>query len=149
MHPTGAGWDWGWGREGEKAPRTRGECARQAPGCLSRSDGEGIKHRRSRVHAFVEHWRAGTARSAGHAPYGAAGSLSSVEGKAAPVPPCSGTELETLTRDHLRPPVSGQKLDTEEASKQKPNNQREQPQKGPVQQIKITVGNTNYTGRGL
>ena len=24
MHPTGAGGDWGWGRRGEKAHRTRG-----------------------------------------------------------------------------------------------------------------------------
>ena len=45
---------------------------------------EGKKSRRSFLfHAFVEHLRAGTACSAGHAPYRAAGSLSSVEGKAA------------------------------------------------------------------
>ena len=37
MHPTG-NWvwgNWGWGRGGEKGHRARGECARQAPGCLS------------------------------------------------------------------------------------------------------------------
>ena len=46
--------------------------------------------------------------------------------------------------------MSGQKLDTEEMGKQKPNKQREPvQQKGPVQQIKIPEGNTNYTGRGL
>ena len=45
--------------------------------------------------------------------------------------------------------MSGQKLDTEETSKQKPNKQREPLQKGLVQQIKTPVGNTDYTGRGL
>ena len=45
--------------------------------------------------------------------------------------------------------MSGRKLDTEETSKQKPNKQRELLQKGPVQEIKIPVGNTDYTGRGL
>ena len=43
----------------------------------------------------------------------------------------------------------GRKLGTEETSKQKPNKQREPLQKGPVQQIKIPVDNTDYTGRGL
>ena len=47
MHPTGTGWDWGWGCGGEKACRTWGECARQAPGCLSRLDGEGTKSKHS------------------------------------------------------------------------------------------------------
>ena len=69
--------------------------------------------------------------------------------KAVPVPPYSTTELATWARVHLRPPVSGQKLDTEETGKQKPNKQREPLQKGPVQQIKIPVDNTDYTGRGL
>ena len=45
--------------------------------------------------------------------------------------------------------MEGRKLGTEETSKQKPNKQREQLQKGPVQQIKIPVENTDYTGRGL
>ena len=45
--------------------------------------------------------------------------------------------------------MSGRKLDTEETGKQKPNKQREPLHKGPVQQIKIPVGNTDYTGRGL
>ena len=68
----------GWGRGGEKARRIQGECARPAPGCLSRLDGEGTKRRRSFLfRTLVEHPRAGTARSAGHAPYGTAGSLSS------------------------------------------------------------------------
>ena len=99
--------------------------------------------------AFVEHRRAGTARSAGHAPYRAAGTLSSVEGKAASAPPHSARELGTRIRVHLRPPVSGPKLGTEETGRQKPDKQRELLQKGPVQQIKIPVGNTDYTGRGL
>ena len=46
-HPTCAGGDWGWGRGRQKAPRTPGERAREAPGCLSGSDGEGTKRRRS------------------------------------------------------------------------------------------------------
>ena len=45
--------------------------------------------------------------------------------------------------------MSGWKLDTEETCKQKPDKQREPLEKGPVQQIKIPVGNTDYTGRGL
>ena len=45
--------------------------------------------------------------------------------------------------------MSGQKLGTEETGKQKPNKQREPLQKALVQQIKIPVDNTNYTGRDL
>ena len=45
--------------------------------------------------------------------------------------------------------MSGQKLDTEDTGKQKPNKQMERLQKGPVQQIKIPVDNTDYTRRGL
>ena len=67
--PDRAGGDWGWDRGGEKAHRIRGECARQAPGCLSRSDGEGTNRRRSLLfRTFVEHPGAGTARSTGPAP---------------------------------------------------------------------------------
>ena len=52
----GAGGDSGWGRGWEKVRRTRGECTHQAPGCLSRLDGEGTKSRRSFLfRAFVEH----------------------------------------------------------------------------------------------
>ena len=80
----------GAGDGGQKACRTRGECAHQAPGCLSRSAGEGTKSRRSFLfRAFVEYRRAGTARCAGHATYRAAGSLSSPEGKAAPSLPAA------------------------------------------------------------
>ena len=45
--------------------------------------------------------------------------------------------------------MSGQKLGTEETGKQKPNKQRESLQKGPVQQVKTPVENTDYTGREL
>ena len=45
--------------------------------------------------------------------------------------------------------MSRQKLGTEETGKQKPNKQRELLQKGLVQQIKIPVGDTDYTERGL
>ena len=73
---------------------TRGECAWQAPGCLS-CLGLGRKERSFLFRTFVEFPRAGTARSAGHTPYRTAGSLSSVEGKAVPVPPRSAMELAT------------------------------------------------------
>ena len=45
--------------------------------------------------------------------------------------------------------MSGWKLDTEETGKQKLNKQRELLQKGPVQQLKIPVENTDYTRRCL
>ena len=45
--------------------------------------------------------------------------------------------------------MSEPKLGTEETGRQKPDKQRELLQKGPVQQIKIPVGNTDYTGRRL
>ena len=70
-------------------------------------------------------------------------------GKAAPLPPRSATELANLNKRPAPLPVSGQKLGNEETGKQKPNKQREPLQKGPVQQIKIPVDNTDYTGRGL
>ena len=35
MHRTGAGGNWGWDHGGEKVHHTQGECAHQAPGCLS------------------------------------------------------------------------------------------------------------------
>ena len=92
--PTGTGGDWGREHGGEKACHSRGEGARQAPGCLSRWDAEGTKSRRSfLLRAFVEHPRAGTAGSAGPAPYGTAGSLSSVtrESSARPSPQREGT----------------------------------------------------------
>ena len=141
---TGAG-----DAEGRRRARTLEERARQAHGCLSRSDGEGTKSRRSFLfRAFVEHPRAGTARSAGHAPHRAAGSLSLLEGKAAPAPPGSATELATWARP---PPPACVRAEIRHWRdlKQKPNKQREPLQKGPVQQIKIPVGDTDYTGRGL
>ena len=131
--------------------RTRGECTRQAPGCLSRSDGEGTKSRRSFLfHVFVEPPRGGTARSTGHAPYRAAGSLSSVDGESStsPSPQRNGTSNLNETTSPP-PPVSGRKSGTEETGKQKPHKQREPLQKGPEQQIKIPEDNTDYTGRGL
>ena len=111
-HPTCTGGDWGWGHGEQKAhtPDWRGEtetgtaegrrrappgesAAPQAPGCLSRVGGEGTKRRCSRVSAFVEDPRARTAHSAGHAPYRAAGSLSSIDGESStpPSPQRKGT----------------------------------------------------------
>ena len=79
---TGAQGNWGWALGGEKAHHTRGECAHQAPGFLSCSGREGTKRRPNLVHAFVENPKTETAGNAGPAPYRAAGSLSSVDGKA-------------------------------------------------------------------
>ena len=53
------------------------------------------KQARLFVPGFCGTPRAGTARSAGHAPHRTAGNLSSVDGKAAPVPPRSSRELAT------------------------------------------------------
>ena len=103
-HPTDVGGDWGWGRGGQKVHHTRGEWHK--------------KQAQLFVPCLCGTPRAGTARSAGHAPYRTAGSLSSVERKAAPAPPRSATELATQIRVHLRPPVSGLKLGTEETGKQ-------------------------------
>ena len=162
MHPTGPRGNWGWDSGGDKVHGTRGECARQAPGSLSCSAGEGTKRRPNQVRALVEYPKTGSARHAGPTPYRAAGSLSSVDGEsthpwagqsqcgqntgsaphtgrwslsAAPLPPRSRTELVNLNKRPPSPPGSGRKLDTEETSKQKPNKQREPLQKGPVQQI--------------
>ena len=71
-----------------------------------------------------------------HAPYRVGGNLSSVDREAAPLPPRSAMELVNLNIDHLPPPLSGWKLGTEEAGKQKPNKQREPLQKGPCNRLK-------------
>ena len=47
----------GWDCGGERFRCTWGEGARQAPGSLSFSDGDGTKHRPNRVCAFVEYPR--------------------------------------------------------------------------------------------
>ena len=173
-HPTGG--NWGWDRGGEKVHRTRGECARQAPGSLSCSAEEGTKRRPNQVHAFVEYLKTGTARNAGPAPYRAARSLSSVDGEsthlwaganpvwpdiasvpctrqwylsAAPHPPCSKTEPANQNKRPPLPACVRTAIRHWRDGKQKPNKQREPLQKGPVQQIKIPVGNTDYAGKGL
>ena len=98
----GADRDWGWGRGGEKAHCTRGECARQAPGCRSCSDGKGTKSRCSFLfRAFVEHPRAGTARSTRHAPSRAARSLSSIDGESSTSP---SLQCEETSNRNKRPP---------------------------------------------
>ena len=74
--------NWGWAGGGDKAHCTRGEGARQAPGCLSCSEGQGTKRRPNRGCTFVEDPETGTARNSGPAPWRAAWSLSSVDGKA-------------------------------------------------------------------
>ena len=66
------------------------------------------------------------------------------------LPPHSTTEQVSLNKRPPRPLVSGRKLDTEETCKhKKPNKHREPLWKWQVQQIKIPVVNTDYTGRGL
>ena len=114
-HPTSVGGDWGWRCRGQKAHAPdwrgwklrlgppRGEAAPH-PGRVRRSSswlpellGQG-RHKMQAQLFVLRFWelpRAGTARSAGHAPYRAAGSLSSVEGRATPAPPRSMTELAT------------------------------------------------------
>ena len=114
---------------GDKVHCTRGECACQAPGCLSCSGQEGTKRRPSWVYTFVEYPKTGTTRNSGPAPYRAACTLSSVDGEsthplagqtqcgwntataphtgqwhlsAAPLPPRSTTEQANLNK---RPPL--------------------------------------------
>ena len=65
--------------------------------------GEGTKRRRNRVCAFVEYPKTGTARSAEHAPYRAAGSLSSVDRESNAPAPHSATELANLNKRPLPP----------------------------------------------
>ena len=70
---------------------------------------------------------------------------------APPYPPQDWTELANLSK---RPPPPAcvcvrAEIRHRRDGKQKPNKQRESLQKGPVQQVKIPEGNTDYTGRGL
>ena len=137
---------------------------------------EGTKRRRNRIHTFVEYPKTGTACNAGHAPYRAHGSLSSVDREstdtpeqgqtqcsqsmvsathtqqylsAAPRPPHSRTKLANLNKRSPPPACVRAEIRHWGDSKQKPNKQRESLQKGPAQQIKIPEGNTDYTRRGL
>ena len=86
MYPTGMHGNRDWAPGGDKAHRTRAECAHQAPGCLSCWGGEGTKRRPNQVCTSVEYPKTGTARHAGPAPYRAAGSLSSVDGESTDTP---------------------------------------------------------------
>ena len=153
----------------EKAPKPLAAWTAEA--------GEGTTHGRNRIRAFVEDPKTGIACKAGPAAYRAAGSLSRVDGESTdtPVrgkPSVAGTRrvLPTHSDICLQRPPSPQQDWTELANlnkrpppptsvraeirhlrdgKQEPNKQGEPFQKGPVQQIKIPEGNTNYTGRGL
>ena len=160
-HPTGARRNWGWGCGGERVPKPLAAWAAQA--------GEGTKRRRNRVRAFVEDRKTGTALNTGPAPYRAARSLSRVDGKAQtplyganPVWPEHGEcSPHTATsacsappspqQDWTEPPPACVRAEIRHRrdSEQKPNKQRESLQKGPMQQVKIPEGNTDYTGRGL
>ena len=91
-----------WGRGGEKARRTRGECACQAPGRLSCSGWGRHKTQAQPSLRFCGHPKTGPARHAGPAPYRAAGSLSSVDGEGSAPPPRSATEAANLNQ---RPPL--------------------------------------------
>ena len=68
---------------------------------------------------------------------------------APPSPQQDWTELANLNKRSPPPACVRAEIRHREGGKQKPNKQRESLQKGPVQQIKIPEGNTNYTGRGL
>ena len=140
----------GLGTRKAEGARTPGERAREAPGCLSVSDGEGTKCRRSFLFRLL--WNTGGLEpraAAGHAPYRTAGSLSSVAGESSTSPSPQRNRTSNLNKSPPRPPVSGRKLGTEETGKEKPNKEREPLQKGPVQQIKTPVDNTDYTRRAL
>ena len=157
-HQTGG--DWGWGCGGEKVhardwrgwklrlgPR-RGEGARQAPGCLSRSDGEGTKRRCRRVRAFVEHPRARTAQRRARAIESSREpEQRRWESSARPSPQREGTR-----NPNKRPPPPAcvraeirHRRDRQTEAKQTKGTASE----GTVQQIKTPVGDTDYTGRGL
>ena len=131
--------------------------------------------RRNWIRAFVEDPKTGTASNAGPAPYRAAGSLSSVDGKAqtplcgaspvwpeqasaphtqrhlpaAPALPAAGLNWTSEPKRSPPPACVRAEIRHRRDGKQKPNKQREALQKVPVQQDKIPEGNTVYTGRGL
>ena len=79
----------GWDRGGEKAHHTRGECAHQAPGCLSCSDrGRHKMQTQPSLHFCgvpenlnLSGLGLGSARNSGPAPWRAAWSPSSVDGE--------------------------------------------------------------------
>ena len=127
MYPTCAYRNRGWDCGGEKAHCTQGECAHQAPGCLSSSSQGRHKMQAQPSPHFCGITGTGTARNTGPAPYRAAGSMRSVDGEsthpwagqtqcgqntvsaphtqrylsAAPLPPHSTTEPANLNK---RPP---------------------------------------------
>ena len=59
------------------------------------------------------------------------------------------TELTNINKRSSPPACARAEVRHRRDGKQKPNKQREPLQKGPVQQVKIPEGNTDYTGRGL
>ena len=66
-----------------------------------------------------------------------------------PSPQQDWTELANLNKRSPPPACARAEVRHRRDRKQKPNKQRESLQKGPVQQVKIPEGNTDYTGRGL
>ena len=177
MHPTGARAETEAGtKEGRRrtAPRQSAPikllAAWAAPG-----RGRHKTQAQLSLCACVEDPKTGTAGNTGPAPYRAARSLSSVDGEsahpwaganpvwpntvsaphtqrypsAAPRPPRSATEQADLNERPPPPARVRAEIRHWRDGKQRPNKQREPLQKGPVQQIKIPVGDTDYTGRGL
>ena len=68
-------------RRGGKRHAASGEIVPKPLSVSTAQAGEGPKCRRNRIRAFVEYPKTGTALNAGPAPFGAAGSLSSVDGE--------------------------------------------------------------------
>ena len=68
---------------------------------------------------------------------------------APPSPQQDWTELENLNKRSPPPACVREVTRHRREGKQEPDKQRESLQKGPVHQVKIPEGNTDYTGRGL
>ena len=69
--------------------------------------------------------------------------------RAPPSPQQDCTELANLIKRSPPPACVREVTRHRREGKQKPNTQRESLQKGPVHQVKIPEGNTDYTGRDL
>ena len=112
-----------WGRKGKRRAAPGGECAKPLAAWAARRGEKRCATPGERPPKLLAAWPEHGECS----PHTATSACS-----APPAPQQDWTELANL-RD----------------GKQKPNKQRESLQKGPVQQVKIAEGNTDYTGRGL
>ena len=169
-HTWPARGNWGWARGGDKAHRTRGEGARQAPAAWAARKG---KAQNAGPTEAAPLWR--TRKLAPHATRGPLPGerpgaravqtgkhmrrergQTSVAGTLRVLPTHAGDiclQRPSLPAARLnkqpKQETTSAHLDTEETCRQKPNKQREPLQKWQVQQDKISVVNTDYTGRSL